>query len=1238
MKIAKNTKLQKKGFTLIITMSMMILLALIAIGLLNLSSTSIRASSLSKSTAEARANARMAMFIALGELQKEMGPDMRVSAKASLQDTDRETPKIDGVAQPNWLSTYDSWGSWLNGQYARPGGARMRIQDTYGPNRSSMFRRWLVSMPPNMMNDVRSAVVPGNLDNNNSAIMVGRGSVGLAADLDPSLITRAYLMPIGNTGRHAWWISPENQKAKVDLANKERNLSNEAWQVSQGNTARVGISAMQGLNSMDGDPAIGDKFISTQTLRHANVDKDSLDSRFFDLTAHSQGVISSVRSGHLKKDLSLLFEQSNANLPVPYRFNTGVVQEPSIRPISQDISSKQAVIPNRHFQSWTNMRHYYRMYRSRSDATPTLQQVNGALRWTGSKPFTDFASSTALTNPGPAFNGSNHYWRSPVLAKLTIVYSLVTRPAADGKFQCIQCYNPIFTFWNPYNVELRIPSGTMTMSSKAYTLWPTNSRFHTNGTFRASNGLTEARNFNGVIKSASGSGEIVFQPGELQVFSLKTSFNSGTASASVTADLTPGFDPDVVVGDERGWQFTENTGGGNKTIATFSQGDNPGVAYQFSSAQWGGGVNVGNTPGAMCLNSNLTGGEGGLPMTYSNDWFQRRALSDPNDQTFTPITPLGASNLATWTFDNQPKIVAYAQMAIKGLFNYEYPSIAWEQDWRSRNWIQAPPFYFGSGMHMSLDNRIAQTQRLDCPYIVNFGPAQSASITKLVGQIGGRSFFGVGDVSGEKVTSVAALELPSAPISSLAGFANMRINPGWSDANQLGSGLSAGRFTGNGYNSEAASMFSSESKRVAYQSGVTGPGIGNSFMHPVLPRTDIYQFLNNSVSQDLINRGTPGVHQANNTNAFCDHWDHVFLLNDTLWDDYYVSSLANQERSGARTDTYSLNVNIDRLLAGTGIANSRYRLLETGIPDSQVKTDLQSAQGFLKAANYLMVDGMFNVNSTSVDAWQALFTGIRERQIVFRNSSGGLQKVAIPSGQRIAVSRFDTEVSDQEMSDPRVGVRMPDGSMGWSSVRFLDDTQLRRLSEECVKQVKLRGPFLNFSEFINRRLSNDNLGTMGALQSAIDFDDNNPSPQSINYRYKVSPDLMITTSQLGNNSYATPEAASGSRLAGIPGYVVQSDLLKPIANTLNVRDDTFSIRAYGEALDANGNVLARAWCEAVVQRIPNYVDPSNAADVSATILSTAGVFSNNSNLIATNQRFGRQFQMKNFRWLSANEI
>ena len=65
---------------------------------------------------------------------------------------------------------------------------------------------------------------------------------------------------------------------------------------------------------------------------------------------------------------------------------------------------------------------------------------------------------------------------------------------------------------------------------------------------------------------------------------------------------------------------------------------------------------------------------------------------------------------------------------------------------------------------------------------------------------------------------------------------------------------------------------------------------------------------------------------------------------------------------------------------------------------------------------------------------------------------------------------------------------------------------------------------------------------------------------------------------------------------GLPGWIRQADVLRPIAPILSARDDTFTIRTYGDARDASGKVIARAWCEAVVQRTRDFVDATDAAD------------------------------------------
>jgi hypothetical protein len=297
---------------------------------------------------------------------------------------------------------------------------------------------------------------------------------------------------------------------------------------------------------------------------------------------------------------------------------------------------------------------------------------------------------------------------------------------------------------------------------------------------------------------------------------------------------------------------------------------------------------------------------------------------------------------------------------------------------------------------------------------------------------------------------------------------------------------------------------------------------------------------------------------------------------------------------------------------------------------------LSKPDGYLRAAQYLANRGAFNVNSVSVDAWLALFSSLRDHEKTYRNANGTLAKITPPTDSAV-ITRFNTETCGVESPDPRGGV-MVDGLPSWSGVRFINDAQLKLLAEKCVEQVKIRGPFLNFSDFINRRLSSDALGTRGALQAAIDYDDDSPDMASINYRFKKGGDVdMVTLSDTTPAAYPFPKAATGSRFTAAPGYVVQSDLLKPLGNALPVRDDTFRIRAYGQSLDNAGNVTARAWCEATVQRMPEYIDSSDQPTVPAIRLDTAGN-PRPTKLKPLNQQFGRRIQMVSFRWLSPNEL
>jgi Tfp pilus assembly protein PilX len=107
---------REKGFALVVTLSLMILLTIVAVGLLSLSAITLRGSSQGAALATARANARMALCLAIGELQKQAGPDQRVSARADLVGTP-QNPSWTGVwradqpdSPPNWLVSGDEGG------------------------------------------------------------------------------------------------------------------------------------------------------------------------------------------------------------------------------------------------------------------------------------------------------------------------------------------------------------------------------------------------------------------------------------------------------------------------------------------------------------------------------------------------------------------------------------------------------------------------------------------------------------------------------------------------------------------------------------------------------------------------------------------------------------------------------------------------------------------------------------------------------------------------------------------------------------------------------------------------------------------------------------------------------------------------------------------------------------------------------------------------------------------------
>jgi hypothetical protein len=373
------------------------------------------------------------------------------------------------------------------------------------------------------------------------------------------------------------------------------------------------------------------------------------------------------------------------------------------------------------------------------------------------------------------------------------------------------------------------------------------------------------------------------------------------------------------------------------------------------------------------------------------------------------------------------------------------------------------------------------------------------------------------------------------------------------------------------------------------------------------------------------------------------YFDMSYLLNVALWDSFFLSTVPT---SGAITPR---NPRINEIQEGSS------------------PTDLRDP---LRASSKLWVQGGFNINSTRPDAWKALLASNNK---LLHPAESNIQDSAM----------FPRSLS--QTGEAQLPMPSGDGNDSLNGFRRLTSAHLDTLASEISRQVRLRGPFVSLSHFINRSLLNlspstKELSRSGALQSAIDGSDLNLSPSRSSTGFvnlspannQVQMQAYSANNQLpeadmvgtGRVTQLPPKDASdpgpavwplwskdgnpgntgsmladralltdpayrseqGFRSTGIPGWLTQADVLQVIGPIINARSDTFRIRSYGEALDPAGRTLARAYCEAIVQRLPNFLDPSNLPETRPSILNP------------TNAKFGRRFEIVSFRWLHPDEI
>lgn len=1097
-----------RGFALVVTLSLMIMLTVIAVGLLSLSAVSLRSSSQGMAQATAQANARLALMLAIAELQKEMGPDQRISAPGGqlLKEGDKS-------ARSHWTGAYDSW----------PAGSETRPDP--------VFRRWLISGNEAVITS-RQAVVSGTSLATQSITLVP-GDV----DSDP---VEAGLVS-STSGSYAWWVADENTKAKLGGRVENAPELNESVARMQ-SAPRASHEVFLGTAITRDAPQL-DLLVSTNTVALLG---SSTDPTFHHLTSSATGLLTNVRSGGWRKDLSFHLEKLAVLADRSPLYKAG--STPGIN----------------FFELW---RDYNVWGEIEYPANPPRHQDKQAMP--SGVPTMVRLPSASASSPDPFL-----YYRSVTKLQTTLICSLIAEKSTNNgrdDFKLFLVVDPVYSIWNPFNIPIQIPQSAYT-TFKTWT-FPYNLRLHLAGSTGSN---VFERSMVEIIRTAANIDQnffnaeigrqvpVTMRPGEVQIQSQGFNQPIKTLGGSKYHDNTLGWDFGGGYKFELNYEPNAARRNGTHRI-TYSLRPN-----DTTSSQWGlflSGHSIGRVdqPGDW----RHIGGHG-IDGSWTRQGPAIKATGHPKIFPTIPEDPSAAKTIAQLASGDKWPICVFTY-GLRVENDPDFDAISLPDQPGTRSTARFLQRVNPKSLRLDMFN-------LD-PSLVRVSPLQ-VGMRRLngLGALGvecdssGLGYFGGSYGSREGVSYLVTHHVPTKPVHSLGSLQHSLAD---------------------------GSM----------------PGAGGEGARQLLP----------SLSHPIANSFAPSVmapDKIRTTLGGRDAADHSYLANLALWDDWFFSSISPEttpvykNRNIAQREQKSL---LENFLSGKAKLPNPRLLPVLGDPTEAVSKVFNGsrpvADAHLLTAALMFVDGAFNVNSVSVPAWKSFLSGLKGEDVPVRRTPATPKTPELVSTTGTPVAGLlvpgGEEIPANSLNDPK-------NPEQWTGFRSLTDEQIDELAKAIVKQVRLRGPFTSLADFVNRRPGNDkDLALSGALQSALD----DPAV-SINEGFRNAGRSLSTVA----TGFEFPEAEQGVKATGAPGYVKQGDLLTPLAPLISVRGDTFLIRSYGDARDKSGRIIARAWCEAVVRRLPEYVDPAEPADLTGTPTSIA------------NASFGRRFEIIGTRWLAPNEV
>lgn len=330
----------RHGFALVAALLLIPLVLMVGVGMLSLSAIELRKSNQQNHAAIAKSNAKLALMLALGELQKHTGPDQRATTKAAILESSGAT-----IPNRNWLGVWKTTypqGSreWpvIGKRPAGPGnvspyslaGAYEDLRHTQstlngGKWRNEMRLAWLVSKRSAAI-DASNALDPADP---NVVELLGRGALGDAMDEAEYSNNRVLVekVDVGPKGAFAWHISDESQKASIAPVTDPRADALAFEAAAQTNPALVKVGEELPFGNLNSNlkPHVG-KFATYGTvglLLTTDTQRAKLRQLGNHFTIDSSGLFTNPVTGGLKRDLTPLLLARKNDPSVDFAMSNG---------------------------------------------------------------------------------------------------------------------------------------------------------------------------------------------------------------------------------------------------------------------------------------------------------------------------------------------------------------------------------------------------------------------------------------------------------------------------------------------------------------------------------------------------------------------------------------------------------------------------------------------------------------------------------------------------------------------------------------------------------------------------------------------------------------------------------------------------------------------------------------------------------------------------------------------------